>query len=145
MEHSNLWSMNSAGWKPDPSETCTTFVPCDVDGALTISSAYKHAGVISDEENAEMAQKGAPLYAERIPITCGAFVGLTTEYDEEAEEGKFYLRVWWLYSERVHLYITYNCDPEHKDVHRGVIDWMLGTLRNRARSESLVHGTDHKI
>ena len=76
MEYSELWHMNMAGWRPDPSDNCITFVPCDVDGALTISSAYKYSGVISHEENSQMAQKGAPSEVERIPVSYGEFVGL---------------------------------------------------------------------
>lgn len=141
--YSDLWQMNAAGWRPDLSEDFVMFVPCEVDGALTISSAYKRAGPVSHEENIGMAQKGAPPEVERIPVTYGEFTGLRTEYVDRRDDGDFYMRVWWLFSGHVHLFITYNCAPEYSDRHRDVVDWMLGTLRDRTKDGALVNGTNH--
>jgi hypothetical protein len=135
MRYSDLWHMNAADWHHVPGSDNTTFTPCDVDAALTISAAYKTRAPISEEENAEMAQRGAPTHIERSQITCGEFTGLTAEYEDHSDDGSFFVRVWWLYSDHVHIYATYNCSLEYAQLHRDIVDGMMSTLRKQASTD----------
>ena len=131
MYHTNLWSINNAGWKVERSKQSISISPCNIDGALTIGTFYDDSFVGSIEEVLpHVVQKGAPLSAERVRVTCGDFVGFRAEYEDDDA----YWRVWWLFSGsgRVHIYAIYNCDREYVGLHNAVVTWMMNSLKANA-------------
>jgi hypothetical protein len=135
MPLSESWDMNTAGWHRELSERGVTVVPCDIDAALTIGSFHKSEGAFSSDEIEQMARAYAPHAVECIPVTRGDFAGFTAEYDEDDEGETLHWRMWWLYADRLHLFICYNSSPKHSDLHRNIVDWMLGTLRYTAKTD----------
>jgi len=74
-----------------------------------------------------------------IPLTWqnwGDYSGYQYDY---LERGSFY-RQWWLTNERTILFITYQCDPESKDIETEEIDNIVRSITTtpaRKRSESV--------
>lgn len=124
---STWWTIESAGWAVNTTEDYTAFVPCDTaeEAALIVSAFRKLAGPITPEEIWAMSGMASPPAAIRQRVTCGPFEGYRTSY---RDEDNLHWRVWWLAHASVHLYVTYNCQPDDAGNHDIVLDWMLSTL-----------------
>ena len=129
MNPSALWEINSADWGHTIVDTASVFLPPDIDAALVISYIY-FADAFSEETMEEWMQDTEPFDGERLPVTCGDFSGWKTEYIEASDDGEDYTRVWWLFAGHVYLHVHYGCSAEHVEVHRDVVDRMLGTLKH---------------
>ncbi len=119
------WSIETAGWSVDYSEGMLTLCPADVDAALQMTCLEKTTGNVTDEELHSLARGNLGKGIRSVPVICGAFKG----YSAELVDGEEFCRKWFLRNGGSHLFVTYNCDAEHKENHREVVDWMLSRLQ----------------
>lgn len=122
------WSIESAGWKVDDDSECTTLTPADTDAALQISAFTKMSGRITKEEILHQAQKYFDGKSKIRECRCGDFSGYTGEFLDQDDDEATFSRAFLVFSEDLHLFITYNTAPSTSDAHTNVVDWMLGTL-----------------
>ncbi|HEY1066261.1 MAG TPA: hypothetical protein VGE52_09135, partial [Pirellulales bacterium] len=88
------------------------------------SDFTSETGPLDLDELRGFAVKALPDDVKPSEIVCGAFRGFYGEYvDDEA-----FWRQWWLSTGERHLFVTYHSDPEERDAHAAVVDWMLGSL-----------------
>jgi hypothetical protein len=121
------WSLETAGWAVDVSGESTALMPGDLanDAALIVSAFRKADGTISTEELWIMSGAASPSDVQRLPVTCGEFVGYAAAY---GDEDGVYWRIWWLACSDLHVYATFNCPLDHAGEHDAVLDWMLSSL-----------------
>lgn len=72
-----------------------------------------------------MSDLASPSGPPRVFVQCGEFGGYTTSYISDSK----YWRVWWLAKDDLHIYATYNCNPDRAGQHDDVVTWILGSLR----------------
>jgi len=120
------YSIETAGWSIEPSEDCLTLQPGDVEAALQISCYTKRNGEVT-EKDLLLPWKStfANVSCDKINVNCGLYSGICAEF---VREGVFW-RVWSLRKNNANLFITYNCDPENREHHRDVIDWMMNGIK----------------
>jgi len=125
------WSIATNGWSTDDHPECVTLRPPQDDAALQISIRTKTIGHIDDDEVRAMADRDAQQYGVAVlPTRCGGFAGVTVAFTE----GGHYWRRWWLVSDAILLYVTYNTDSSTRDHHRAHVDQMLATLKPEERA-----------
>ncbi len=118
------WGIETAGWSIDFSDGVLTLCPADIEAALQLSAFRKKNGKVTRQELQAFSRERCPADIQPVGVTCGAFRGV---YGEYVEEGAFW-RNWWLAVDGLHLFVTFNCEPEHCQDHAAVVDWMLSTL-----------------
>jgi hypothetical protein len=127
-----VWGIETAGWSIDPSGSCVTLCPADVEAALQFSAYRKRTGPISQDELLNELRGRVPEGLSIDPVVCGDFAGWTCDYIHE-EDGNFW-RLWNLSHGQTNLFVTYNCALENRGHHWEVVDWMLSTLEVGSRS-----------
>ncbi len=93
-------------------------------GELVISTLYQDEG-ISDEQLEAMASEHVDSDAIIDDVVLGDLSGITVSF----EQGDEYWSEWYLRSEKLLLFITYNCDLKNADVDEDVVESILESLR----------------
>ncbi len=114
------------GWQGHQDEECYTITGGAGVGALQISAARKTDAAVSDDELLSFAAD-LPSPVPMGPVSFGAFTGFEFAFTEDEVSW----RRWFLRSEHVVLFVTYNCDPTAVGADSAEIDAMLRTLRRR--------------
>jgi hypothetical protein len=126
--HSHSWQINvAAGWLADRDNDCVTIANHDGVGALQISAFQKPNGDVTKADLLDAADLDEPAQQHLRNIECGDFQGLALSF---ADDQTFW-RQWWIASGATMLFVTYNCDVEHKESDREIIDEMIASLKMR--------------
>jgi len=115
-------------WVVDDSEDAIAFTPDGVDDAALIVSAYCKRSKITMEEMRDAIQSavhGGNVFSE---VRLGDFAGYHTAYTRHDEEGEVAWRVWCVFCDDVHLYITFNCSLRLRGKDDSIVDDMLRTV-----------------
>lgn len=92
-------------------------------GELFISTIYQEEGV-SEEQLEAMASEHINADAEIDDVECGDFTGITVSYIKESE----YWCEWYLCSDNVLLFISYNCNDDNAEEDEDVVESILDSL-----------------
>lgn len=92
-------------------------------GELVISTLYQDEG-ISDEQLEAMASEHIDSDAMIDDVVVGDFSGIAVSFEQDAE----YWCEWYLRSENVLLFISYNCDAKNAEVDEDVVESILESL-----------------
>lgn len=121
------WSLQLApGWQGQQDKECYTITGGAGGGALQVSAARKADATVSDDELLSFA---ADL-ARPVPlgsVSFGAFTGFEFAFTKD----EIFWRRWFLRSEHVALFVTYNCDRTDVGADAADVDAMLRTLCRR--------------
>lgn len=99
------------------------FFDPETNGALVIS-ALQEDEPIDDDYLEDMLEEHLAEDADLYDETCGDFSGVSCCYDAEDE----YWCEWYLYTDRVMLFVTYNCPLDDAGEEDDVVDSMLESL-----------------
>jgi hypothetical protein len=123
------WSVElPPNWHGNPDADCATFRADhrSFGGVLQISAAHKDTGIVTDQDLKEFAQDrlvaGAPFDCVRF----GERSGFTTRYRKDGLSWQ----EWWLRSEHLMIYATYNVVSEKEAAERDDIVSILSSLSN---------------
>jgi hypothetical protein len=121
------WSVElPPNWRGNPDADCATFRADhpSFGGVLQISAAQKDTGIVTDQDLREFARDrliaGAPLDSVRF----GECSGFTTRY----RKGGLSWQEWWLRSEHLMIYATYNIISEKEGAEQDDIVSILSSL-----------------
>jgi len=122
------WSVElPPNWRGYPDADCTTFRAHMFDGgALQISAARKETGIVTDQDLQEFAHDRLVAGAAFDPVGFRECSGFTTRYRKNG----FSWQEWWLKSEQLMIYATYNVAPEKEHVEQGDVASILSSLAN---------------
>lgn len=121
------WSLQLApGWQGHQDEECYTIAGGAGGGALQISAARKADATVSDDELLSFAAD-LPSPIPLGSVSCGAFTGFEFAFTED----EIAWRRWFLRSEHIALFVTYNCNPTAVGADATEVDAMLRTLCHR--------------
>ena len=111
-------------WSGSLGGNCATLRANPPLGVLQISAARKEAGIITDEDLVQFAEDRIAPETPLNSVECGAFSGATARY---RKDGLFW-QEWWLKSNRLMVYVTYNVVQEHEGAEGDVIQSILATM-----------------
>ncbi len=122
------WSLNvPALWDAEADgETDVIYDNAGV-GELVISTLYQDEG-ISDEQLEAMAGEHIESDAVIDDVVLGDFSGIAVSFEQQGE----YWCEWYLRSEKVLLFISYNCDLKDSEVDEDVVESILESLEEIA-------------
>ena len=112
-----------ADWDTTEDDVCLTFKSQGSSGAIQVSAAVKEAAPVTDADLKEFAGKRIGNRPAKT-VKTAKFVGIHAEY---CDNYKFW-REWWLRSDNLMLYVTYNIEKKLKDVERAAIDEFISGL-----------------
>jgi hypothetical protein len=119
------WSlMLPENWKGQHDEECETMYDPSGVGALQISSARKD-GEVTDEDLLSFAEEHIEAGAKTKDVRLDDFSGITFSY---AFDNQFW-RQWFMKSNSLALFITYNCELAHKDIEYEIVDQIINSLK----------------
>ena len=122
---STWWSINLLpDWHAEQGVSCTTLWSDDGVGALQVSAYKKTDESVSEKDISELSEGGYPYGAEVKSDRSGVFKGIQASF---SENGKYW-RKWWLCSDSLMLFITYNCDVEDQRIEVEKVEQMISTL-----------------
>ncbi len=118
------WSLNvPALWDAELSDDTDVIYDKAGVGELVISTLYQADG-ISDGQLEEMAAEHLDSDAVIEDVVCGDFAGIAVSFEQDGE----YWSEWYLRSEKILLFITYNCDVDKIEVDEDVVESILESL-----------------
>lgn len=97
-------------------------------GCIEISTLQKERGEFSSPELRSIAQEEFPDVVAWEACELGELVG----WYAEAEEDDAALRIWWVASGGLMLFVTYSCDVDNAGMDDAAVDDLLDTLLLRA-------------
>ena len=121
-----------SGWYSKEEEDCVTFSADRGIGALQISSYRRENEIVTDEDLYNFAENELVEAITPERVSCGDFDGITISYDED----ETFWRKFWLRSNSLLLYVTYNCDLKSKIVELAYINLMLSSLKAETNSKA---------
>ena len=105
-------------WSGHADGECGTFQSSPPLGALQISSARRDIGPVTDDDLRDFAAERITSGIRPENAAYGPFVGFSVEY----RKGQHFWKEWWLRSEGLMIYATYNIKGrdflEKEDVER---------------------------
>ncbi len=121
------WSINILDdWGLEESEDCVSiFSEENGVGVLQISSAKKEDGEVSEDDLIDITKRNSEDIKKAEKVVLGDFQGFAWEHHNNNE----YWRKLTLYTGKIVLFITYNCDSKDKDIENAEVDKMLHSLR----------------
>lgn len=126
------WSVEiPSNWIGEQEDTCASFWSNRGVGALQLSAYQRDIHAVTDSELYAVAQDELIENITPQAANCGDFVGLTISY---GTAGKFW-RKWWLRSDSLFIYVTYNCDDQDRDIEAVTVDHILSTLKTMTPAE----------
>lgn len=121
------WSVDlPPDWQGYSDGPCSTFESKSNKGTLQISAARKEGESVMDEDLRSFALERIPADVPLHPTQCGSFSGLTASYQKEGRSW----REWWLKSDRLMVYATYNSGLDDSSTQEQVLR-ILGSLKAR--------------
>lgn len=124
---SDYWQMElPAGWVSEPVDESVSFYNPNGTGTLLVTTIREEAQ-IDDDYLASLAQEHINAGAELYEVEYGSFAGVTCCYDADGE----YWCEWYLSSDNILLFVTYNCDKELEGEEDDVVEGMLESLSQR--------------
>lgn len=114
------------GWVAEQEDEVVILYHPDQAGTLSISSTLEEAE-ISDEYVEGLLAEHIDAGAELIDVEYNIFSGVSCCYDDEEE---FWCE-WYLWNERLLIFITYNCPLDEEGKQEDVVESMLETLTPR--------------
>ncbi len=122
---SSLWSLNlPQNWDISSDEDCVTFQSKPPVGVLQVS-AYSKDSAITVRDVQEFMQSHIKAEKKIYDAHFDLFSGFTVHYTTE----DFYCKEWWLYFDRIMLYVSYTVDLIDKGLEDTVVHEILKTLR----------------
>jgi hypothetical protein len=120
------WSVElPPNWRGYPDADCTTFRTQMFDGgALQISAARKDTGLVTDQDLQEFACDRLAAGAVFDSVRFRECSGFTTRYRKDGVSWQ----EWWLKSEHLMIYATYNVVPEKEYVEQDDVASILSSL-----------------
>ncbi len=119
------WSLElPEQWSARADDDTVSLVDCDELGSIDISAMRRESGDVEAAELEALAQETLDAGNEPGPVTLGPLSGIAFEFLEEGE----YWREWYLCAGSLLMLVTYNCDAEHRDFDRLLVDDILATL-----------------
>ena len=111
-------------WSAQVDDDTVSLLDCDELGSIDISAMRRDAGDVGIAELEALA--GDTIAAGHTPaaVTLGPLSGIGFEY---LEQGEFW-REWYLGAGPLLVLVTYNCDAEHRDFDRPLVDDILSTI-----------------
>jgi hypothetical protein len=95
-------------------------------GALQISAARKEAGIVTDRDLQEFARDRLIAGAAFEPVGFRECSGFTTRYRKDGVSWQ----EWWLKSEHLMIYASYNVVPEKEYLEQDDVASILSSLAN---------------
>ena len=118
------WSLDvTLGWDARYDPECITITPMANDAAFQLSSAFKRAGPITDQE-IELQASLEPEWGGSSPVSYAKFRGAAVSF---VSEGVYWWRL-WLAHEKTLLIVTVNCLPERFAAYEPDVLRMLRSL-----------------
>ena len=111
-------------WEVRREPECTTFYADPDLGVLQISSALKDFDMVTNVDLMDFARASVPTNVELTHIGLSHFEGLTAIY----EENEVLWQKWWLRSNHLLLFATYNGPAVRALTERLVVQEIVGTL-----------------
>lgn len=123
---SNWWSVHlPTKWQTKEDKECVTLLGDHFQSALQISSARKESSVVTDEDIKDFANGRISDTVTFHRVDFGFFCGF---YSERIEAGIFW-REWWLRSEKLLIFASYNVDEQFKASETAIVDGIIKSLR----------------
>lgn len=118
------WQLNLPdAWQIEELEDAVSFFDPDSNGTLMISTLVEDEP-ISDEFLEEMLEVHHNADAELYDVEYGPFAGVTCCYANDEE----YWCEWYLVTDNLMLYVTYNCPLEEEGMEDDLIESILESL-----------------
>jgi hypothetical protein len=123
---SEWWSVDlPPNWSGHPDDSCSTFSAEPSLGVLQISAARKDTGIVSEDDLGEFAEHRIGHLGIRIEhVGPGLFSGFTASYRENC----LFWRKWWVRSDHLMVFITYNVDQGNEAAEQLVVLGILSSL-----------------
>ncbi len=118
------WSLNMpALWDAEADGETDVIYDNGGVGELVISTLYQDEGIV-DEQLEAMASEHVDSDADIEDVVFGDFSGIAVSFEQDGE----YWCEWYLSSEKVLLFITYNCTAKDSEVDGDVVESILESL-----------------
>ena len=118
------WSVNLPTlWEAEASDGTDILYDKEGIGELVISTFYQEDG-IDDEQLEDLASEHIDADGIVEDVDLGSFSGFVISYTDEGE----YWCEWYLKSEKVLLFVSYNCDESNEEVDEDVVESILASL-----------------
>ena len=111
-------------WAAQAEDDTVSLVDCDELGSIDISAIRRESGDVTRAELEALAQETIAAGHAAQEVSLGPLTGIGFEYLEQGE----YWREWYLGRGPLLLLVTYNCDAEHRDFDRPLVDDILSTI-----------------
>jgi len=99
------WSVDVPNnWRVRSDKECATFQRDPSLGVLQISSAKKERSPVTDADLSDFANEGTPTGTHLVRVAYSSFSGFTACFEKD----DLTWRQWWLRSEGLMVYATYN-------------------------------------
>jgi hypothetical protein len=127
---SKSWAIKvPESWTVDDSERAVVLrSQNDISATLAIAAFVKHDGTITMEDMRRAIQSGSNEPRRFSEVRIGDFAGCYSTFDRREEAGDSAWRMWCVFSNDVHLHITFNVAWERKAKHDAIVDEMLRTI-----------------
>lgn len=112
-------------WQATEDNECVTLLRKHSPSAVQISAARKETGFITDEELKEFAAERLGDQISLCKVNTPEFTGFCAEYIKNST----FWREWWLRSNDLIVYVTYNIDVKYREAELGLVDEIIRDLR----------------
>jgi hypothetical protein len=124
------WSVElPQDWQGHSEGACVTFQAKPPCGALQISAARRNGEIVTDQDLREFAKDRQDPTAQPNRVIFGAFSGLSASC---LKGGMFWVE-WWLRSEELMMYVTYNVAQGNESKEFNVVQSILASMLNGLR------------
>jgi len=111
-------------WFGETDQDSDVLYQSEHDGTLVIT-ALEESQAIDDEYLSDLVEEHIEAGAELYDIELGDFSGVTCCYGDD----NAYWCEWYLYADRILLFVTYNCDLQQEGSQDDVVETILESLR----------------
>jgi hypothetical protein len=127
MKHeTTFWSIEvSDGWVAQKDEDCTSFFHPDGVGSLQVSEYHKNSGNGYPDDLVGFVAKENIDNSIPTSVVAGDFRGLSIS----STRNDRFMRKWFLLSDSLMLYVTYNCQQQDEAKEVISIESMLNSLK----------------
>ena len=119
------WSLNIPTlWNAEFSDGTDVIYDNKGVGELIISTLYDEQG-ISDEQLEAMAAEHLDANVDLEDVSAGDFTGVMVSYIKDSE----YWSEWYLRTDNILLFASYNCDEDKSEEDEDVVESILESLK----------------
>ena len=111
-------------WEFETDSDCTSIWHAESIGALQVSCVVKD-GTVTDSDLFEFANENLQRGRDPVKVNLGDFTGILLEFVVEETAWRF----WYLRSEDIGLFVTYNCEAVCSGLENERMDSVLATLK----------------